>query len=340
MVVPSISYDSTVLFQQRSSLREDGTIVRGNVINKIVRIYVETKVDIYRRLGRDFDKVEAYISNLFNQVAVLYLNEDIMIGVSMLCMWKGGDPYSGTDAYSLLGQFQNENTSINGDLGILLSFRGKEEGIAAGFEGLCNSSTSNKLAVAMGLEKEHKTVPVYSYSVFVVSHELGHLFGSRHTHACVWNGDSTAIDGCAGYIEPRESGYYCVNPGYPSGKGTIMSYCNFKGRPGVDFNLGFGPQPGNVIRDKVRNASCLQPCTTNLTNQTITTNKTITTGCNINLQNITVTNGITLTIESGGNINVQNVNVQNGSKLILDAAGEIILGIGFEVELGAEFETK
>lgn len=35
-----------------------------------------------------------------------------------------------------------------------------------------------------------------------------------------------------------------------------MSYCHFT--VGINFNLGFGPQPGNVIRNTVANANCLE----------------------------------------------------------------------------------
>ncbi|NLJ82583.1 MAG: hypothetical protein GX330_05600 [Bacteroidales bacterium] len=44
------------------------------------------------------------------------------------------------------------------------------------------------------------------------------------------------------------------------------------------------------------------------------------------------------TIVSCGDINVQNVKVQNGAKLILDAAGEVNIISDFDVELGSEFE--
>jgi hypothetical protein len=96
-------------------------------------------------------------------------------------------------------------------------------------------------------------VPTYSWSVMVVAHEFGHLFGSRHTHACVWNGNNTAIDGCAGATEGG-----CSLPGNPSGGGTIMSYCHLN--VGINFSLGFGPQPANVIVSNVNNASCLGNC--------------------------------------------------------------------------------
>jgi len=93
-------------------------------------------------------------------------------------------------------------------------------------------------------------IAVYSWDVHVVTHEFGHLLGSEHTHACVWNGNNTAIDGC----ESVEGS--CTQPPLPPTRtGTIMSYCHQN--VGINFNLGFGPQPGNVIRNRVSNASCL-----------------------------------------------------------------------------------
>jgi subtilisin family serine protease len=46
------------------------------------------------------------------------------------------------------------------------------------------------------------------------------------------------------------------------------------------------------------------------------------------------------TVISCGDINVQNVTVTNGAKLTLDAAGEVNIISDFEVELGSEFEIK
>ena len=234
------TYDPEVLLGQRT----------GSIENKRVRFYVETEYDIYK-YKKTIAWVETLISGLFNEVAILYFNEDIATNISELYIWTSEDPYTGGNTSDLLYQFQNITTSINGDLGILLTFRDVGGGQAAGFNGLCNSWTAQSLAVAM-IDRIYETVPVYSWPVMVITHELGHLFGSRHTHACVWNGDNTAIDGCAGYVEG-----YCTLPGNPPEGGTMMSYCH-NTSVGINFNLGFGPQPGNVIRNNVINADCIK----------------------------------------------------------------------------------
>ena len=220
-----------------------------DALDKKVRFYVETEYDIFQS-KQTVTAIEVYISGLFNQVAVMYQNENIFTGISELHIWTSEDPYTGGDTGILLMQFQNHTTAFNGDLGILLTFRNIGGGQAAGFSGLCNYSAAESLSVAM-VNSSYTTFPVYSWTNMVVTHELGHLFGSRHTHACVWNGNNTAIDGCAGYVEG-----YCSLPGNPPGGGTIMSYCHGQS-VGINFSLGFGEQPGNVIRNRVNNANCL-----------------------------------------------------------------------------------
>jgi len=220
-----------------------------------VRLYFETEFDMFLYFGNTLG-VEQFVTALFNQVAVLYANENINVQLSAIFIWCCPDPYNAYNTACLLQQFQYQTNAIPGDLGQLLTFRNVGGGRAAGFNGLCNSNVDESLSVS-GLHATGSVVPVpqYSWNVQLVTHEFGHLFGSRHTHACVWNGNGTAIDGCAGFTEGP-----CALPGYPAG-GTIMSYCHLPGRPGINFNLGFGPQPGNVIRNRVANAHCLYSCT-------------------------------------------------------------------------------
>ncbi len=221
------------------------------------RIYIETEHDIFVDRGST-NAVETYVAGVFNQVAALYQNENVEIRLSEIFIWTTTDPYTAVNANALLNQFQGHRVSFNGDLGQLLTFRGTgniPSGWAAGFDGLCNTDVSERLSVSMfNNHISYSQIPTFSYPVFLVAHELGHLFGSHHTHACVWNeNNNTAIDGC----ETTEG--TCPQPGIPSGGGTIMSYCALQ-NVGVNFNLGFGLQPGNVIRNSVANSDCLCEC--------------------------------------------------------------------------------
>ncbi len=220
---------------------------------KCVKLYFETEVDMFTQLG-SVANVENYVIGVFNNVATLYQNDGVTTEISEINIWDTTDPYTATGTAALLAQFQANTGAFNGDLGQLLTFRNVGGGRAAGFAGLCNPNTDLSLSVSGNMSATYPDVPAYSFTVHVVAHEFGHLFGSRHTHACVWNGDNTAIDGCAGGTEGT-----CPVPPIPPGGGTIMSYCHIQS-VGVNFNLGFGPQPGNLIRNNVENAACLDAC--------------------------------------------------------------------------------
>lgn len=223
---------------------------------KCVRLYFETEFDIYQNLGYSTLNVINYVTNLYNQVGTLYANDGINTTLSQVFVWTSTDPYyTATNTLNLLSQFQTHTSSINGDLGQLITFRSIGGGRAAGFNGICNSNVDLSLSVSGNMNSTVVAVPTYSWNIMVVTHEFGHLFGSRHTHACVWNGNSTAIDGCAGATEGS-----CPLPGIPSGGGTIMSYCHLQS-VGINFNNGFGPQPTALIINKVNNGTCLTSCT-------------------------------------------------------------------------------
>lgn len=215
-----------------------------------VRIYFEVDYDVYQDKG-SLDNVGKYVTSIFNEVTLLYANENVNVEISEIRVWDQPSPYSGSSSSEMLDQFQSERTSFNGDLGQLLSYQASG-GIAV-LRGLCHPYTRAKLSFA-SIRSSFNTYPNYSYTVMVVAHELGHLMGSQHTHACVWNGNNTAIDGCAGFTEGS-----CALAPVPTGGGTIMSYCHIT-QVGINFSKGFGTQPGNVIRNFVDNATCVQAC--------------------------------------------------------------------------------
>ncbi|GJM35707.1 MAG: hypothetical protein DHS20C18_47080 [Saprospiraceae bacterium] len=219
-------------------------------VGDCIRVYIEIDDDIVSNKGGTTGATN-YITGLFNEVITLYANESLAMSVSEIKAWNTPAPYSGGSSSAMLSSYQSNTGSFNGDLSHLVSYQASG-GIAAGFSGICNSNPDNSKCFS-SIDASYSNVPSYSFSVMVCTHEMGHLIGSRHTHACVWNGNNTAIDGCAGATEGS-----CSLPGSPSGGGTIMSYCHLT--TGIDFTQGFGPQPGNVIRNTVANASCLSTC--------------------------------------------------------------------------------
>jgi hypothetical protein len=215
-----------------------------------VNMYMEADYTIYQNKG-SVANATAYITGFFSQVSLLYANEDVNMVLNELLVWDVVDPYTGPSSSNYLTQFRNyQNGNYNGDLAHLVGFTGG--GGIAYVDVLCN----NYYGVGYsGINTTYSNVPTYSWTVEVVTHEIGHNLGSKHTHACAWNGNNTAIDGCgpaAGYSEGCSAAVPAA--------GTIMSYCHLIGGVGIDFNLGFGPQPGDRIRSEVYNASCLSAC--------------------------------------------------------------------------------
>ena len=215
-----------------------------------VRVYIEIDDDIVTQKG-GATAATNYITGMFNESITLYANDGVTMVISEILAWDTPAPYSGSSSSAMLNSYQANTGNFNGDLSHLVSYQASG-GIAAGFSGLCNSNVDNSKCFS-SVDASYNNVPQYSFSVMVVTHEMGHLLGSRHTHACVWNGNNTAIDGCAGGTEGS-----CSVPGSPSGGGTIMSYCHLT--TGINFNLGFGPQPQAVVLNSINNASCTSPC--------------------------------------------------------------------------------
>jgi len=103
------------------------------------------------------------------------------------------------------------------------------------------------------------TVPTYSWTVEVLTHETGHNLGSPHTHACSWNGNNTPIDSCGPTYNTQYTEGSCTVVANPTATvgGTIMSYCHLLSNVGIKFVNGFGPQPQRLIVNAINSASCV-----------------------------------------------------------------------------------
>lgn len=234
---------------------------------RCVSIYFEIDYDLYVANSSNTTTTTNWMTSVFNNVDTLYSNNAITTGLKSMFIWTTPDPYTGSSSGDYLNQFSVVRPVFNGDVGQLVGIDpGGLGGVAVTINGLCSQNNYCYSDVNFSFS----TVPTYSWTIMVVTHELGHLLGSRHTHACAWNGNNTAIDNCGPVAGGTSEGSTCVTspPTIPTVavKGTIMSYCHLSSS-GIALSNGFGPQPAAAIVAAVNASTCLgYNCTNNCIN--------------------------------------------------------------------------
>ncbi|MBK7108506.1 MAG: GEVED domain-containing protein [Chitinophagales bacterium] len=220
----------------------------GTRIDKCPKVYLEADYDLYVNKG-SVTSTSNYLTSIFNNSAAIYANEDVPIEISEIFVWNTADSYSTATSFNALTDFKINRPTFNGDIAHLIAMDpGGLGGVAYTINGLCNTY---KYCYS-DVNSTYSDFPTYSWTVMVITHEMGHLFGSFHTHSCNWVGG--AIDNCY----TTEGG--CPAGPAPVGGGTIMSYCHLTAY-GINFSNGFGAQPGNAIRNTITAAACIEGAT-------------------------------------------------------------------------------
>lgn len=150
--------------------------------------------------------------------------------VSYVNIWTTTDPYAayvydyGNMLYTFQSYWQTNFSGVDRNVAHLMTTRSNTGTGGVAFyssSSQCNINTMYGFSAGLKTNLVNYNPPSYSWNLKVVSHELGHNFGSPHTHSCTWPGGP--IDGCA------SSDGNCPNGPLPpplNGKGTIMSYCH------------------------------------------------------------------------------------------------------------------
>lgn len=232
--------------------------VTGKTTN-CVRIYYEVGFGPYNLNGSNVTQTVNWATAMHNNVQTLYANDNITVALSEVFVWTTTDPYTGTPS-QILNKFRTGRPTFNGDVASLL--RNPATTSIAFVNALCTNYNYNYNGVNLSFQN----VPTYSWNIEAMTHEIGHNLASPHTHACFWNGDNTAIDGCGPASGNNEG---CDAP-LPTNGGTIMSYCHLVAGVGINFAHGFGEQPATLIRNTIESKGCLGMDCVNSCEMTIT----------------------------------------------------------------------
>lgn len=218
----------------------------------LLKAQVAIDVDFftYNSYSGNMTTATAWALAQMSAVSATYVKEiNCQLEISYLRIWTTPDPYNSTDGETMLDQFTADwNSTQQGVprvIAHLLSRRSNVNVAGIAWLGvLCSQNLGYGLSAT--LTGASPNLPNYTYDVETTAHEIGHNFGSPHTHNCSWVGGP--IDTCTDI----EGGCYS-GPLHPT-VGTIMSYCDISGGTVV---MNFGPQPGTLIRSRAENASCI-----------------------------------------------------------------------------------
>lgn len=235
-------------------------------ICRSVKVALHADYRAYTRNNYSLTATQNYLTTLMNANSTLYANDNMSLTLNEVIVNTVQDNYPNSSSPAVLNRFGNDiGTNVTSDLHQMITGARRGLGGLAWLDVLCRTpyyTGSTYFGPFSMVDNGNVSInniapiPVYSWDVSASSHELGHNLGSHHTHWCGWAGG--AIDACA-TVEPDNNNNSCQNPSpaYPPTGGTIMSYCHLRS-VGVNFNNGFGPQPGSLLRESIANSTCVE----------------------------------------------------------------------------------
>lgn len=249
--VPEFQCD--VLEYKPQDLEEMKQLVESQISllgRKEVSLYWELRYDLVSKKGGVVNAVN-WITGVFNIIQPLYVKDGIYIKLKEVFAWSSADPYPANGTASILNAFSAKNYD-KANLHHLIGMPARVTGGISYLNVLC---APNQYRTSFSEVYDDYSSSAYSWTINVLSHEMGHALASPHTHSCSWpNGP---IDGCAPSVNSAYAEGTCPTGPIPN-KGTIMSYCHLLPNVGIDiFGLGFGAIPKNLILNTISGASCV-----------------------------------------------------------------------------------
>ena len=227
---------------------------------RIAEIAIDTDNELRAKFASDQDELDWLGTLLAAATAIYERDVNVQLQFTYVRIWAPGvtDPWTATDTASALNEVQahwdtpsNAVYSIARDVVHFISGKPVQGGIAY-LDVLCNWYWAYGVSQVYGSFDLASPTDIWDVEVF--THELGHNFGSQHTHCY-----NPPLDMCYG----SESG--CYSGPAISSQGTIMSYCHLHPGGLANITLVFGPTVSARIGQSVAAASCLATVTTTTT---------------------------------------------------------------------------
>jgi hypothetical protein len=216
------------------------------------------------KFANDTTAATDYIASMFATINVMYerdLQVQLLIGTTILRTSAANDPYvqtssTGAASANQLSEFSNywsaNYGSVTRTVAAMLSGKSSSPYEASGIAwvaGLCSTSYGYSFSQLFTFAADSSSLPG---DTLILGHEIGHNFGTRHTHCY-----TPPIDECYNL----ESGCYsgptsCPAPSTVQGVtnvlGTVMSYCHLLG--GCTSAEVFHPRVIAVINPNIQSA--------------------------------------------------------------------------------------
>lgn len=260
--------------QQETAESSTGSLFEAAITSlHTATIAVDTDNELMaNKFGNNTTTASNYIASLFAAMNVIY-ERDLLVrlvqGNTFLRVSTTADPYvqTGSDSFAKLNEFttywRNNYSGINRALAMMLSGKGGSgaSGIAW-IDALCSQSYGYSFT-----QVYTSGTGVSFGDTLVAAHEIGHNFGSPHTHCynliglqlpdSCYSGDTYSGQSC--FSGTRSCPAPATYNGVANVTGTLMSYCHTFG--GCSSSLVFHPITAGLLNPKVqaRVNTCIFP---------------------------------------------------------------------------------
>ena len=243
---------------------------------KLADVAIDTDQELRAKFASDSAAL-GYLASLAAAATSIYERDvAVRLRFSYIRLWGAAppDPWSATAPGGALGEVRtywndpaNKMDTTAGPRTVVHFVSGKSvQGGVAYLDVLCNASYGYGVSQVYG--SFDLSQPSQIWDALVVTHELGHNFGTPHTHCY-----SPPLDKCYA----NEAG--CYSGPVVASRGTVMSYCHLLAGGLSNIDLVFGDVVRARIGQSVGAASCLATvaASTTTTISTTTTSTTTTT---------------------------------------------------------------